>query len=146
VPEIPAPAETGVQRYRKRPIGVQLPGRSMATVVAEDVADAILDQLPQAARTFTEYAVAWGDDDPNGDDARADVCDDEEDAADHVQWRQPGAYVARRTVTRSRWERVPEEPPADATAAPEGRSDPGPVAEDTGTLSVDYSAAQEGSP
>jgi hypothetical protein len=85
--------------------GVKASGPLAGKVIADDVADAILEQLPQAGHVFTEYATAYGGGDPN--DAHILAYDDEAEAAEHVQWIA-GAYVARRTVTRSRWERVAE--------------------------------------
>jgi hypothetical protein len=83
---------------------VLLPGRGAGNVNAESMAEAILAQLPQDASTFTEYAVAWGGEDPN-ECAGIEECDDEAGAEEMTQWII-GGYVARRTVACSRWERV----------------------------------------
>jgi hypothetical protein len=83
---------------------VPLYGHQTANVNTGSMADAILAQLPQAARTFTEYAVAWGGEDPN-ECAGISGYDDEAGAEEMTQWII-GGYVARRTVMRSRWERV----------------------------------------
>jgi hypothetical protein len=92
--------------------------------------------------TFTEYAVAMGGADPN-DCARIEIYDDEADAAENVQWYRD-SYVARRTVTRSRWERVDAEPVTDGA-----QSDPGaagglvPLSQDPGSLSGALSPAKD---
>ena len=112
---------------------VLLTGRDKGVAVADDMADAILAQLPQAYRTFTEYATAYGGEDPN--DAHILAYDDEAEAEEHAQWIH-GGYVARRTVARSRWERVADgsghsEPYPDMATGADGSTEPFSAAEET---------------
>jgi hypothetical protein len=88
--------------------GVYLTGPMAGKVVADDVADAILSQLPQPASTFTHYGVTCGCDDGR---PHAVKYDDEEDARAHLhlEWYEPDAYVVRRTVTSTQWERADPE-------------------------------------
>jgi hypothetical protein len=58
----------------------------------------------QGGPSFAEFAVAFGGDDPNDCAGRLEY-DDSAEAAEMTQWID-GGYVARRTVTCSRWERV----------------------------------------
>jgi hypothetical protein len=84
---------------------IPLDGQPTANLNAESMAEAILAQLAPV-RTFTEYAVAWRDEDPNRD-AVVEFYDDEQDAAEHAAL-YPGGYPVRRPVFCGLWERVPE--------------------------------------
>jgi hypothetical protein len=128
-------------------IGVKplhVPGRNGGLVLAEDMADAILEQIPQAASTSTEYAVAWGGEDPN-ECAGIEQYDDEAGAEEMTQWITTG-YVTRRTVTCSRWERVPAgvlHGPEQADGGPRHGSAYRDRLERTEAVSVDLSATEE---
>jgi hypothetical protein len=87
--------------------GVKVTGPTAGKVIADDLADAILSQLPQVRAGSTEHAVARGGEDPDRD-ARVEFCDDAEDAAGQVAWFK-GGYVIRREVFRGPWERVPQD-------------------------------------
>jgi hypothetical protein len=93
---------------------VLLPGRAEGAVAAESMADAILAQMAPV-RTYTEYAVAWRDEDPNRG-AVVDFYDDEQDAAEHAAL-YPGGYPVWRPVYCGQWERLSPAPGA-ATDGP----------------------------